>query len=236
MNIYNLYKKRLGMVCRNINFAETIISEYRKIIKENENELKKIKATQLNFQDLNYDAEHKKIYLNNIVSIQSIFEIFLKEDVIEFIKKNAKNKLFEKEKSDSYLMYCIKSLRIKSIKNEEICEYYRLVRNCYLHTSNKIPKLSSDLVKEGINRYEDINFNDFKIFSQATREIIYEIYLKIELDYEKIFIDNINKFEFYRNNKEKFRKKYREFMKHAYGEKNFEKIDIDKLFEILNGP
>ena len=117
-------------------------------------------------------------------------------------------------------------------KEIEICEYYRLIRNKYIHNSEdnvKIPKLLNDIK---INTYDSIKFDDFVIFSKSTLIVAKKIYDKIEYDYEKILIENIKKFLKYRNNKEKFIKIFTQYIKTEFKEEN---VNYENLFNYIHG-
>lgn len=232
MNKLNAFKKTNGSTCRNIQYIELAVNKMEKCVKEqNENGLLEVNKNKINLDNIEIKSEHKLVYLNNIIVINSTFQDFLKE-IIKEIKKYGKNIMKQKQDNQSYLEYLKKSLNLNIDKEIEICEYYRLIRNKYIHSSEenvKIPKLLNDVK---INTYDSIKFDDFVIFSKSTLIVAKTIYDKIEYDYEKILIENIKKFLKYRNNKKKFIKVFTEYIKTEFKEEN---VNYEKLFNYING-
>lgn len=232
MNKLNAFKKTNGITCRNIQYIELAVNKMEKCVEEQkENCLLEVNKNKINLDNIETKNEHKLVYLNNIIVINSTFEDFLKE-IIKEIKKYGKNIMKQKQDNQSYLEYLKKNLNLDIDKEIEICEYYRLIRNKYIHNSEdnvKIPKLLNDIK---INTYDSIKFDDFVIFSKSTLIVAKKIYDKIEYDYEKILIENIKKFLKYRNNKEKFIKVFTEYIKTEFKEEN---VNYENLFNYIHG-
>lgn len=232
MNKLNAFKKTNGITCRNIQYIELAVNKMEKCVEEQkENCLLEVNKNKINLDNIETKNEHKLVYLNNIIVINSTFEDFLKE-IIKEIKKYGKNIMKQKQDNQSYLEYLKKNLNLDIDKEIEICEYYRLIRNKYIHNSEdnvKIPKLLNDIK---INTYDSIKFDDFVIFSKSTLIVAKKIYDKIEYDYEKILIENIKKFLKYRNNKEKFIKIFTEYIKTEFKEEN---VNYENLFNYIHG-
>lgn len=233
MNKLNAFKKANGSICRNIQYIELAVNRMEKCIEgqENNNYLLQVNKDKINLDNIETKNEHKLIYLNNIIVINSVFQDYLKE-IIKEINKYAKNIMKQKLENQSHLNYLKRNLKLDIDKEIEICEYYRLIRNKYVHNLEdnvKIPKLLNDMK---INTYDSIKFDDFVIFSEATLIVAKTIYNEIKYDYEKILTENIKKFSKYRNNKEKFIRVFTEYIKTEFKEEN---INYDKLFNYING-
>lgn len=232
MNTLNAFKKANGNTCRNVQYIELAVNKLEKCIEEQkESCLLDVNKNKINLDNIETKNEHKLVYLNNIILINSTFQEFLKE-IIKEINKYGKNIMKQKQDNQSYLNYLKKNLNLDIDNEIEICEYYRLIRNKYIHNLEdnvKIPKLLNNIK---INTYDSIKFDDFVIFSEATLIVAKTIYDKVEYDYEKILIENIKKFLKYRNNKEKFIKVFTEYIKTEFKEEN---VNYEKLFNYING-
>lgn len=232
MNTLNAFKKANGNTCRNVQYIELAVNKLEKCIEEQkESCLLDVNKNKINLDNIETKNEHKLVYLNNIILINSTFQEFLKE-IIKEINKYGKNIIKQKQDNQSYLNYLKKNLNLDIDNEIEICEYYRLIRNKYIHNLEdnvKIPKLLNNIK---INTYDSIKFDDFVIFSEATLIVAKTIYDKVEYDYEKILIKNIKKFLKYRNNKEKFIKVFTEYIKTEFKEEN---VNYEKLFNYING-
>ena len=235
MNIYNFYSKRLGEISASISYGELATVAYENIMTKTIHQPENVKITELNFKEVNVEKEHSRIYLNNIVLVQIVFQEFL-DNIKEYIKENGINKMPNKKKEESLLEYYKKNLNLQLKDEIEICDYYRTIRNYYIHSNYKEIKYTEKLEKLNVHRHENINFEDFILFAKTTRKVAKEIYNNIQLDYEKILLKNKNKFARYKNNKNKFIAKYKELLKTEYSENDLNSIEEEKLFHKLIGP
>ena len=105
MNKLNAFKKTNGITCRNIQYIELAVNKMEKCVEEQkENCLLEVNKNKINLDNIETKNEHKLVYLNNIIVINSTFEDFLKE-IIKEIKKYGKNIMKQKQDNQSYLEY-----------------------------------------------------------------------------------------------------------------------------------
>jgi len=79
MNTLNAFKKANGNTCRNVQYIELAVNKLEKCIEEQkESCLLDVNKNKINLDNIETKNEHKLVYLNNIILINSTFKEFLK--------------------------------------------------------------------------------------------------------------------------------------------------------------
>lgn len=215
-NVLNKFKDVLGKYCAINQFVELskrcFVGEHQKELQERE--MLVALATEYAVSLTNYDADLmvSEICRSYIVNVHLCFETFLK-NVCQQLNKYGKNEYKPREQGESYLSCTVRNIYGNCLADDirplyELCEYYRLVRNTSVHDLCEVDsheKVYRKLLKYNFktvskfsklaapNKYEDISFDDFVMFSRTCVEIATYIFEKMPYDYEKIVLDIPNK-------------------------------------------
>ena len=252
-NALNNFKDVLGKYCAINQFVEL---SKRCFVADHQNELQKREtfvelATAYAVTLTNYDADSmvSEICRSYIVNVHLCFETFLR-DVCRQMNKYGKNEYKRRIQEESYLSCAVRNICGSNLADDmkplyELCEYYRLIRNTSVHdlcdvdshereygklqkynfkTETKFSKLVAP------NKYEEISFDDFIMFSRSCVELATYIFEKISYDYEKIVLDipgkQVSKWRKY--SKERQEQAIYSYMKTLY------KVDEDFVEQISN--
>lgn len=252
-NALNNFKDVLGKYCAINQFVEL---SKRCFVVEHQNEIQKREtfvelATEYAVTLTNYDADSmvSEICRSYIVNVHLCFETFLK-DVCRQMNKYGKNEYKPRIQEESYLSCAVRNICGSNLADDmkplyELCEYYRLIRNTSVHdlcdvdshekeygklqkynfkTETKFSKLVAP------NKYEEISFDDFVMFSRSCVELATYIFEKISYDYAKIVLDipgkQVSKWR-------KYSKKRQEQAIYSYI-KTLYKVDEDFVEQIPN--
>lgn len=167
-------------------------------------------ATEYAVTPTNYDADSmaSEICRSYIVNVHLSFETFLK-DVCRQMNKYGKNEYKPRVQEESYLSCAVRNICGSNLADDmkplyELCEYYRLIRNTSVHdlcdvdshekeydklkkynfkTETKFSRLLAP------NKYDEISFDDFVMFSRSCVELATYIFEKMSYDYVKIVLD-----------------------------------------------
>ncbi|MBD2663819.1 hypothetical protein B6N60_05207 [Richelia sinica FACHB-800] len=197
-----------------------------------------------------------------ILSVYQQAEEFIREFISEHPRSSEWTQKSDKE---SQLQYLLTRLNItpydldetgKGIRCE-IFEYYRLIRNTFMHSSSKEDKKVLNLLKkinenkasvveqyrvEAPNEYSKLGFDDFILFSRVTKDIAQELcrlakpspseiaQILIARDEEKEI--NLKSFKKFSNNVERQRKFMKNLLKSQY---NLQEEDVDPIIQELKG-
>ncbi|XDD45225.1 hypothetical protein AB3N60_10910 [Leptospira sp. WS39.C2] len=222
MKSYNDLKTTLGKYDSLVEFLELCIRNLKEnAISDADVETKIINA--LNKSNINFNANEYKtvkplIYKNFIAIAYSAFDEFIfdfSKELDIFYGKYKKQKKTEETKLDFLLERMetqITKFAIGNIKNSNeysILEYYRLIRNTFVHASSKkdtklqslhnsVKKLKLDekyiKYKNLPNSENEIDFNDFIFVSKITLDLAFIIskHLDPKIDDYVKFIDESN--------------------------------------------
>lgn len=211
-NALNNFKTVLGKYCAINQFIELsnrcFVVEHQKEIEKRETFIEL--ATEYGVTLTNYDAGAmvSEISRSYIVNVNVCFETFLK-DICQQINTYGKGKYLPKIKGESYLSCAVKNIFTGGLSKDmkplyDLCEYYRLVRNTSVHdlcdvnfhkqeyrklkkykfkTEAKFLKLTAP------NKYDEISFDDFIMFSRFCVELATYIFENVSYDYRKIILD-----------------------------------------------
>ncbi|MFV0577488.1 MAG: hypothetical protein ACK5NU_02355 [Fusobacterium ulcerans] len=196
VNPYNDLKKVLGKCDARNEYIELILREF-----EEEKDKKNLKELsekhEIKLDTFDFDELKKKNINNYILTVHLCFEEYLNKinNLGKEIGKNWKNK-----KNEGSLLEHIKEnvdFNEKMIDLFEICEYYRMVRNVYLHNGKskeislekyrEIRKKNFPEIKEEVpNDILNLSFYDFIFFTVAVKKLGKLIYFNLKYDLEKI--------------------------------------------------
>lgn len=215
-NALNNFKDVLGKYCAINQFVEL---SKRCFVVEHHHEIQKKEtfvelATEYAVTLTNYDADvmASEICRSYIVNVHLCFETFLK-DVCWQMKKYGKNKYKPRIQEESYLSCAVRNICGNNLADDikplyDLCEYYRLIRNTSVHDlcdvdshEKEYDKLKTYNFKTEAkfsrllapNKYEEISFDDFVMFSRCCVELATYIFGKMSYDYVKIVLDIPNK-------------------------------------------
>ena len=175
----------------------------------------------------NYDADSMvcEICRSYIVNVHLCFETFLK-DVCRQINKYGKNEYKPRIQEESYLSCAVRNICGNNLSDDmkplyELCEYYRLIRNTSVHDLCEVDSHEKEYRKlqkynfkteakfsklVAPNKYEEISFDDFVMFSRSCVELAIYIFEKMAYDYTKIALDipdkQISKWRKYSKNRQ----------------------------------
>ena len=228
-NALNNFKDVLGKYCAINQFVEL---SKRCFLVEHQNEIQKrdtfVKlATEYAVTLTNYDADSMvcEICRSYIVNVHLCFETFLK-DVCRQINKYGKNEYKPRIQEESYLSCAVRNICGNNLSDDmkplyELCEYYRLIRNTSVHDLCEIDSHEKEYRKlqkynfkteakfsklVAPNKYEEISFDDFVMFSRSCVELATYIFEKMAYDYTKIALDipdkQISKWRKYSKNRQ----------------------------------
>lgn len=215
-NALNNFKDVLGKYCAINQFVELskrcFVTEHQKEIQKREAFVEL--ATEYEVTLTNYDANSmvSEICRAYIVNVHLYFETFLK-DVCQQMNKYGKNEYKPRVQGESYLSCAVRNICGDKLADNmkplyELCEYYRLIRNTSVHDLcgvdsheteyRKLKKYNFKIETKFVrlaapNKYEDISFDDFIMFSRSCVELAAYIFGKMSYDYEKIVLDIPNK-------------------------------------------
>lgn len=222
--MYNNFKKLIGEYDSVNEFIELMVRDFHNNYKSElaDPDFLKKKSAEHNIMLTSYKTNvfFQKISTSYIVSVQQCFETFLKE-VNDKGKKLGSYNWKTKEKDESWLHCIINNVLSKNEINElqpliQLCEYYRIVRNSAVHDFydkndcgkefENVSKYSRQLEVmynklNAPNKYEQISFDDFIIFTRAAKDIAYKIYNSFKYDIDKILQEtDLRNFYRYKNN------------------------------------
>lgn len=223
-NVLNSFKDILGKYCAINQFIELsnrcFTAEHNKEMKKRDTFIDL--ATKYDVTLTNYDANSivSEICRSYIVNVHLCLETFLKA-ICHQIKNYGKNEYSPRNQDESYLSCVMRNICGNKMPDDikaiyELCEYYRLIRNTSVHDLYEINlhkreyrKIQDYNYKKEArfaqlvapNRYENISFDDFVMFSRSCVELSTYIFEKMSYDYKKIVLDipsrQINKWKKY---------------------------------------
>lgn len=146
--------------------------------------------------------------------------IYLYENLIQ------KNEYKPRIQEESYLSCAVRNICGNNLSDDmkplyELCEYYRLIRNTSVHDLCEVDSHEKEYRKlqkynfkteakfsklVAPNKYEEISFDDFVMFSRSCVELATYIFEKMAYDYTKIALDipdkQISKWRKYSKNRQ----------------------------------
>jgi len=187
-------KKKLGKLDAIVECNELAVREFISNVKQSSKPTEYINEVSLmfNVKVNNVDIEYMPIRISHlyILSTYQQAEIFIKK----FRNEHPASKDWRsREDKESPLKHILDCINISSTNLQQylidIFEYYREVRNRFAHEESKenstmtalltkIKKHEDDILKEYKiipNKYENINFDDFLLFSRVTKDIALEL-------------------------------------------------------------
>ena len=211
-NALNNFKDVLGRYCAINQFVELskrcFVKEHQKEIQNRETFIEL--ATEYAVTLTNYDAESmvSEICRSYIVNVHLCFETFLK-DVYRQMKKYGKIEYSSRNQEESFLSCVVRNICGSKLEVDikplyELCEYYRLIRNTSVHDLCEIDSHETEYRKiqkydfktdtkfsklVAPNKYEQISFDDFVMFSRSCVELATYLFGKVSYDYKKIVLD-----------------------------------------------
>lgn len=226
-NALNRFKQILGEYCAINQFVElskrVFVYDHEVDLSNRESFVSLSKKHKIAITTYDLSQMTLKIALSYIVNIHQCFETFLKD--IYNLNRAYGIDVGEEKKQDNSWLICVSNntLGVNKSKKEknlvQLCEYYRLIRNIAVHDFYKLEthlseynSLPKDEYKtdakfqrlEAPNKYENISFDDFVMYSRSCNELATILYDKLEFDYKKIiqaFLHtNISRFTKYKNN------------------------------------
>ena len=199
-NIFNNFKKKFGEVCVSIQFLELSRRELLnnsnidEIIERNKIHIKK---------EFDSDKIEMNIFNIYILMTHSCVCDFINE-VKSIINSNIVAVVSKEKKKDGEddLLFIYRKLKIEKDFLYEVCNYYRNIRNNFIHKGEKSPAkpkkkngeyivLSKKIKKLEIHNSDAIDFDDFLIFSSCCLRICKKIWEKIEWNYDEIIKSNL---------------------------------------------
>lgn len=252
-NVLNDFKDVLGKYCAINQFIELskrcFIVEHQEEIQERDTFVEL--ATEYKVALTNYDTNSmtSEICRSYIVNVHLCFETFLKNVCLQ-IKKYGKNEYKPRRQEESHLSCVVKNVYGKNLPNNieplyELCEYYRLIRNTSVHDLCEIDSHGKEFYKlqkynykteakfsklVAPNKYENISFDDFVMFSRSCVELATYIFEEMRYDYTSI-VRNIPKNQV--SKWRKYSKKRQEKALYAYI-KTMYKVDEELEDQIPN--
>lgn len=211
-NALNNFKEVVGKYCAINQFVEL---SKRCFVVEHQDEIQKREtfvelATEYEVTLTNYDADSmvSEICRSYIVNVHLCFETFLK-DICRQMSKYGKNEYKPRLQEESYLSCAVRNICGRNLADDmkplyELCEYYRLIRNTSVHDLREVDyhekeydKLQKYNFKTEIkfsklvapNKYEEISFDDFVMFSRSCVELATYIFEKASYNYEKVVLN-----------------------------------------------
>ena len=160
-----------------------------------------------------------RLTLMYILAVYSQLEEFLKL----LIQEHPNSKEWERKTDEDLIKFVLRSVVVLN-KNDceyerEIVDYYRLVRNRFMHPGTKEIHLENQLKKlkkiipnsdysSEANLYHQVNHSDFDLFTRAVKVLAEKLCIKARptddqiVEMAKVDFKNLNK---YRNNLERYR-------------------------------
>lgn len=208
-SLYNKFKQDLGISDAINEYIEVLLRQFEST-PHDEGSFQLIASRYgIRVNDVDPQTAISKIREYYIISVFQVFEDFLGQ-MHNYLKDYGEYN-GSKDSSDSMLKHIHKNLigmkRTSEISylNYLICDYYRLIRNLCAHTdnTNKVQSAHQYLLerKEEIeaaypqlqspNDFQQINFDDFVLYSRAAKDLAEEYVSNIKYDTEKF----ISKFD-----------------------------------------
>lgn len=222
---YNEFKKTLGVSDAINEYIEVLLRQFERSSYDEASFQELASEFGIRVNDVSPKDAIGKIREYYIVTVFQTFEFFLKQldgflreygiykenkdSSTPMLKHIHKSLLGMKQTSDTAYLYYL------------ICDYYRLVRNLCAHTDNvkKVQDAYQKLLdrKEEIstlfqkldapNKYGNINFDDFILYSRAAKKLAEMYKDNIKYDIDKIVNNyDMKRFCVFRNNSERLRK------------------------------
>ncbi|MDU4848512.1 hypothetical protein [Clostridium sp.] len=251
---YNEFKKKLGERDAIVQFTELMTRDFMKIYGnevKNSNFLRnKSNEYELNLTCFDYKLLINKLVGSYIINVNVCFEEYLRK-VYGKIRKYFKN--YIPKKQEESLLECVLNNLDESKMDEKlhyyyrVCEYYRLLRNFFVHGKKDIKDNRELLLKEINkaakkykidsweipNKLEEVNYNDFKLFSISSLKVGKFIITSLVYDVEKIYENNNwNNLKKYKNNLPKMKKCIESFLKNNYNISDIKYVDY--IFNKIN--
>lgn len=250
-SLYNRFKQDLGISDAINEYIEVLLRQFESIPND-EGSFQLIASRYgIRVNDVDPKTAISKIREYYIVSVYQVFEDFLNQ-LHNYLKEYGEY-YGNRESSDSMLKHVHKNLLGMQRKSEIsylnylICDYYRLIRNLCAHTDNtsKVQSVRQHLLqrKEEIeaeypqlqapNDFQNINFDDFILYSRAAKNLAREYISNIKYDTEKFVTKfDLDRFRVYVNNQNRLRNKLEWDIKINYSIKDEEiEMIVDKLIE-----
>ena len=222
---YNKFKQDLGSSDAINEYIEVLLRQFESYTSDESSFQSIASRYGLRVNDVSPQVAICKIREYYIVSVYQVFEEFLNQ-MHAFLKEYG---VYKENKDSSTSM--LKHIHVNLVgmkKTSEnaylyylICDYYRLIRNLCAHTDNinKAQNVYQKLFErkdeinvlfqklQAPNRYDNINFDDFILYSRASKKLA-EIYISnIEYDIDKIITNfDIGHLRVYRNNPKRLSK------------------------------
>jgi len=221
-------KNDLGRYDAIVEFTEIAIRDFIKSSEETKSfdQYLKQKSTehQIRVDSIDKGIFKTRIALGYIISVFQSFELFLREFKEEYCelydvkwnlpdsKENLLRKIISKVSSLS------KAKNVIGESNIELFDYYRKIRNKYVHDyidKEKIDKAYKKIKKQEAelkiiypnlnapNDFENISFDDFILFTRAVKEIANGLCSLIEPENEIVLVDYYKRTKLYSKFKDK---------------------------------
>ncbi len=224
-SFYNKFKQDLGVSDAINEYIEVLLRQFESSPHDERSFQSIASGFGIRVNDVSPQTAIQKIREYYIITVYQVFEDFLSQ-MHSFLKRYGEYKE-NKDKSISMLQNIHVNLIGMRRTSETpylcylICDYYRLVRNLCAHTDNidKVEKAYQKLAErrdeieilfqqlQAPNKYGNICFDDFILYSRAAKELA-EMYTEnIVYDVDKI-VDNfdIKRLRVYKNNPVRLRK------------------------------
>lgn len=250
-SLYNKFKQALGMSDSINEYIEVLLRQFEGTPHDESSFQNIASRYNIRVNDVDHQSAISKIRGYYIISVFQAFEAFLSQ-MHSYLKDFGKYSA-NKNPSDSMLKHIHKNLIGLTITSEIpylnylICDYYRLVRNLCTHADNenKVHDAYQHLLKrkseiealypqlQAPNNYEKICFDDFLLYSKASKNLAKEYITNIEYDAEKFASKfDVERFRIYRNNSKRLRSKLKLDLKVNYSIKSDDiEMIVDKLVE-----
>ena len=250
-SFYNKFKQDLGISDAINEYIEVLLRQFESSPHDESSFQRIASGFGIRVNDVSPQVAICKIREYYVISVFQVFEDFLNQ-MHSFLKEYGVYKE-NKDPSTSMLKHIHVSLLGMRKTSETaylyylICDYYRFVRNLCAHADNinkvqnayqKLSDRKTEIATlfqqlEAPNKYGNINFDDFILYSRAAKKLAEMYMANIEYDVDKVVaIFDIERFRVYRNNPKRLRKAMETEIKFKFCMKpDTVKNVVDKLVE-----
>lgn len=250
-SFYNKFKQDLGVSDAINEYIEVLLRQFENSFHDESSFQKIALGFGIRVNDVLPQVAICKIREYYIVSVFQVFEEFLNQ-LYSFLREYG---VYNKDKDPSTSMLKHIHLTLMGMRRTSetpylyysICDYYRFVRNLCAHADNinKVQNAYQKLSERKIeidnlfqrlvapNEYDNIKFDDFILYSRATKKLA-EMYMdNIEYDVDKVVANfDIERFRVFRNNSKRLKKAIETALKFKFCMKqDTVKNVVDKLVE-----
>ena len=224
-SFYNKFKQDLGVSDAINEYIEVLLRQFENSFHDESSFQKIALGFGIRVNDVLPQVAICKIREYYIVSVFQVFEEFLNQ-LYSFLREYG---VYYEDKDPSTSMLKHIHLRLMGMRRTSetsylyysICDYYRFVRNLCAHADNinKVQNAYQKLSERKIeidnlfqrlvapNEYDNIKFDDFILYSRATKKLA-EMYMdNIKYDVDKVVANfDIERFRVFRNNTKRLKK------------------------------